>query len=126
MSKVKFPKKAGKCFELPLFGGTMWVFYSREDYSQAFEAMTGTRENFDRNGGIVQVLDSESEGTVMIVGIFYNDLGIVCHEAVHCASFTMDDVGADDEETLAYLTQWCFNAIVKYLPKESEDEAKGV
>lgn len=118
MSKLKWPTKQGKSFQIPLFGGTMWVFFDRESYKTALQVINYRPElDLEIYGGLVTHITHPENGSIYIVGIFSHTLGIVCHECVHVAQYAMSYVGSRDDETEAYLTQRCFEFIEKHMPK---------
>lgn len=122
MTKLKWPTKQGKNFEIPLFSGNMWVFYDRDTYRQALDFLNCEgKEPLEAFGGIVMHVTNNSDGCLYLVGIFSHTLGIVCHESVHVAQYVMDYAGSRDDETEAYLAQRCFEFIEKHMPKGETD-----
>lgn len=116
MTKLKWPTKQGKSFTIPLFGGTMWVFFDREAYKTALKVVNyDCPLDLDAYGGVTTHLAHPEDGSIYVVGVFSNDLGIVCHECVDVAQSVMTYVGSKCDETQAYLVQSLFYNIQKHI-----------
>ena len=125
MVKPKWPSKKLTHFEVPLFGGNVFVAYDVETYDQALDYLN-IRSDMGRCCGQVMMLENTSQGHIIyMVGIFQDDINTVAHEATHIAQFVMEYVGSDDNETQAYLVGHFTALIVKHFPKEPENETKG-
>lgn len=71
-------------------------------------------------GGAVTISDSNLNYCLVCILEEYEDkelMSIAVHEAVHCAAAWCTFLGEDEpgEETVAYMTQACFDAIVEQL-----------
>lgn len=123
MKKPKWPRKAGKMFKIPLFGQEMWAFYDRASYEQALQSVgCEPPDNLLRYGGLMMELETDEHAIVYLVGIFEPKISIVVHESVHVVQYAMRDVGSEDDETAAYLTEAVFEHIFSNPPKEKQVE----
>lgn len=122
MARVKWPSKKLKHFQVPLFGGSVFVAYDEDTYDQALDFLN-VENSLGRCGGQVMMLENTTQGNVIyMVGIFTHDGGVVAHEAVHVAQMVMDYAGSQDNETQAYLTQSIYYSIEESMPKEQSNE----
>lgn len=119
MSKAtKYFKKHAKSFNIPIFGGSLHVFYERDKFEKAMKLCNCPMDkSINWYGGICAYTDSSKYGTMTCVGIFDYDVSTCVHEAVHAAQATLQNAGVDDDETEAYFTQWVFEQIYNNLPK---------
>lgn len=119
MAKAKWPTKAGKRMEIPLFQGQVWCFFSREDTQKAFDIL-GHQMDLEYYGGIAIAAQSNLQGRVYVIGVFNSSLGVLAHEATHVVQFLCEDVGVEDDETFAYLVQNIFEYFEPFVVKSGE------
>ncbi len=109
-------------FTVPIYNVVIKVFKDyRESLTPMFNQATGMdRENilFPMELAKTIQVSTEEEGSYIVLLLTENyNTSILVHEAVHIAKATMriSGIKQPDEETEAFITQYCFSAIDSYL-----------
>jgi hypothetical protein len=103
-----------KRHRIPIYGGLLVVCTTVEEAEAAYRRLDGREPPEDRSRGSRhgEVLRGQhADDLLLVAGIYCDEPGIACHEAVHCAQFIAERVGMDplcELEGFAYLTQWAF------------------
>lgn len=114
-------------FKWPLFPGRLGYIQSDNIKGRDIErilvqwGMADPDHNFadfdyDSNDGGCYDLDHNS---LIVMPDSDNDVSVLVHECLHAALNLMRSVGACDDETLCYLTQWAFNQILPFWMEET-------
>ena len=112
MAKYKAPKwpKPMIEFEIPLYGGWVYLYRSPEKIQQAYRYLN-VQSLEDPEGlydGFAHMLIDQSTGArLYLIGWYSDDLTTLAHEASHIAFFILSNAGIDardsDGETFCYL-----------------------
>jgi len=114
-------KKDSFEFKVPLYNVLVKVIKDdAKDIAESFKHSTGIHKENIMNvmefAKTIQV-DSKTEGSYVVLLLTeYHNSSILVHESVHMAKAIMriSGVKQPDEETEAYITQYCFAAVDSY------------
>tara|TARA_R110001592_G_scaffold66268_6_gene203284 strand:+ start:1104 stop:1460 length:357 start_codon:yes stop_codon:yes gene_type:complete len=108
-------------FKVPIYGVLVKVIKDeRKKISESFKNSTGVyKENIMSAMEFAKTIqvDSKTEGSYVVLLLTeYHNASILVHEAVHMAKAIMrvSGIKQPDEETEAYITQYCFNVVDTY------------
>jgi len=102
-------------FIVPLYGGTVFVFRSREALHDARALLGRPYEDDHANAGCCEMFESTHDGRALyLVGLFVDAASVLAHEVTHLALSIADRAGFDplnEQEPLAYLIEELFGRI---------------
>lgn len=118
MVKQKWPKK--HCFYLavPLYGGSLYCFKTREHFDEATKYLNIDLQH-EGKVGVCSHLENDDKESLYIVGVFDGKLGTLTHELAHIAMMIIQRAGFNSEdgngEPYCYLFGDLFDKLEEWL-----------
>lgn len=116
---TEIPKGVVKEVEVPLYDQTLIITNDFEKLLKHLARKYKIIWDYDPVGqaGFVTKFENPDTGASLIILCSINDLQTITHECVHAAWGVLETVGIEvsfeNQEPLAYLTDWIFQATIK-------------
>lgn len=117
--KIRFPKPAVE-FEVPVYGGDVYLFLDEEAFNQAMTFCCRVEEPQDVAGGRCAQLISKEGRALYLVGWFTSRYSTLVHECGHLALFVLRRAEIDPTESNGEVYCYLLGALVALLTKEDK------
>ena len=96
--------------------------FDKEQYNKTVKSKSSDETilaHFGENGKAVWLENKKNGSPYFIIGIFFDNIEIVSHEASHITTHIMDYLGIKDDEFRAYMVGYITKEICNRLYKET-------
>lgn len=119
--KPKWPRKHCKGFEVPLYGGSVYCFKTREHFEEATKYLDVDLQH-EGKAGTCAYLESDKDSSLYLIGVFDGELGTLVHELAHIAIMIVQRAGFNSEkgngEPYCYLLGYLFEILEEWVKSE--------